>query len=118
MDKELNDTREWVIENAKSQIKHYQDLIEKTEDEIKKSEWMNGKDEMELQTRFKKDLSIHCNDPNWTVSKERSDTISNTPFFIDVVDNRDGNRIFLGLTTSDAKKLRDYLNQKIEYLES
>lgn len=116
MDANFNGTRKWVIENAKSQIRHYQNLIERTEDEIKKSEWMNGNDPM----KFKVGISnltflIKCNQTSWRGLKEK-EVASERPFYLSMglgVDLESA-----GFTIEQAKQLRDYLNQKIDYLES
>lgn len=120
MNSELSDSRKWVVENAKLQIKHYQELIEKTEDEIKKSEWMNGKDKKKIKSRFSEEITIQCNYKSWKVVKEERSKDDESLFFLEILSrnySKEGCG-YITLSTEKAKQLRDYLNQKIEYLES
>lgn len=110
MDTELSGTRRWVVENAKSQIRHYQDLIEKTEEEIKKSEWSYGRNMITLGVQYP--MSIAANRKSWEECKKRHGDEGEEPFYIKVDDS------LSSINIEQAKQLRDYLNQKIEYLES
>lgn len=115
MDTDLNCSRKWVVENAKLQIKHYQELIERTESEIRESEWMNSKDRIEITSNhLNEKLTISCNHRSWKDVRDDQNAYSRL-FFLGISTSYEET---IGLTLEQAKQLRDYINQKIEYLES
>lgn len=120
MDGSIEYKQQWIIEDAKKSIKHYQNIIEEAEAEIKKSEWMNGKDRMEIQSRLNDRFFMHCNCLSWKVAKDLYGAGKDTMFFLGISNASGGGEIqsHIGLSTKEAKQLRDYLSQKIEYLES
>jgi len=75
-------------------------------------EWIATPDELELNG-----IIIRSNWDDWNKAKieyraQPSDSEHNRPFYINIKND------YTGFTIDDAKELKDYLIQKIEYLES
>ena len=106
-----------VSQEYKDSLQEKIDALQRELDSLKvKKEWHDTKDEIELKDG-NDCLVVMCNKKSWVHVKDNS--LSEEILFLDVHEGNylSGDTACTALSFEEMIQLRDYLNQKIEYLQ-
>lgn len=109
----MNNKKIKSITDAKeleSIIEQHQQSILEAEEQLKKIKWTTNRDILNLGDGYP--MYVAANRSSWDSCKKNSENEGDESFYFNIDNN------CTSITIEDAKLLRNYLNQKIIYLES
>lgn len=100
------------ISHYKIKIEEYEKEVSALEDSMRKLSWTEHEDTLRFE-----EILVESNFDSWRETKEVFTTVEEEPcvFFFEI---EEGSESCTGLTIGEAKKLVEYLSQKIDFLES
>lgn len=80
-----------------------------------KKEWYETKDELVFSDNFSSNIKFRCNFENWGIAKNKESSYSNP---LIAVINEEYDDVYCSLSLNNMIKLRNYLTQKINFLNT